>query len=449
MALSWLSIVRLGLVQTALGAIVVLSLSVMNRVMVVELQLAAVVPGFLVGVHHAVQISRPALGYRSDLGARRTPWIIGGMAVLALGSVLAAAAVMLMVDNRWLGLASALVAYLLIGIGVGAAGTTLLAMLASRVAPTRRAAAASIVWLMMIAGFIVTTGTTAPFLDPFSPLRLLQVTSVVSVCALIVAVVAILGVEGPRSQATTEHDDVAKPSMREVFGELWADPKARAFTVFVFLSMFAYGMQDLILEPFAGSVFGFSPGESTRLSNLQYRGVFWGMIAAGVLAGRFQNRTGSLRQWTTMGCVASGLALAGLALAGTNIHWPLRANVFALGLGNGAFAVAAIGWMMTLAGSGKSSREGSRMGLWGAAQAIGTALGGFLGAAMVDVVRLGFTAADATSYSTVFALEGLLFAVAALLAARMEATPALERNRVSTGSPRALTSPLATKGVQS
>lgn len=449
MTLSWLSIVRLGLVQTALGAIVVLCLSVMNRVMVVELQLAAVVPGFLVGVHHAVQMSRPALGYRSDLGARRTPWIIGGMAILALGSVLAAGSVMLTVESRWLGLTSALLAYLLIGVGVGAAGTTLLAMLASRVAPTRRAAAASIVWLMMIAGFIVTTGTTASFLDPFSPLRLLQVTSVVAISALVLAVVAILGVEGSRSEVNPEHDGVGKPSMREVFGELWRDPKARAFTVFVFLSMFAYGMQDLILEPFAGSVFGFSPGESTRLSNLQYRGVFWGMVAAGVFAGRFGNRTGSLRQWTTMGCIASGLALAGLAFSGSDIHWPLRSNVFLLGLGNGAFAVAAIGWMMTLAGDGRSSREGSRMGLWGAAQAVGTALGGFLGAAMVDVVRLSFNAPDATSYSTVFALEGLLFAVAALLASRMGATPALERNRVSTGSPRALTSSLATKGVQS
>ncbi|MEM8699780.1 MAG: MFS transporter, partial [Pseudomonadota bacterium] len=43
--LSWLGIVRLGLVQTALGAIVVLTTSTINRIMVVELGLAAMIPG--------------------------------------------------------------------------------------------------------------------------------------------------------------------------------------------------------------------------------------------------------------------------------------------------------------------------------------------------------------------------------------------------------------------
>ena len=37
--LSWLGIARLGLIQTALGAIIVLTTSTLNRVMVVELSL--------------------------------------------------------------------------------------------------------------------------------------------------------------------------------------------------------------------------------------------------------------------------------------------------------------------------------------------------------------------------------------------------------------------------
>ena len=43
--LGWFGIVRLGLVQAALGAIVVLTTSTLNRVMVVELALPAAVPG--------------------------------------------------------------------------------------------------------------------------------------------------------------------------------------------------------------------------------------------------------------------------------------------------------------------------------------------------------------------------------------------------------------------
>ena len=45
MTLSWLSIIRLGLVQMCLGAVVVLMTSTLNRLMVVELSLAATIPG--------------------------------------------------------------------------------------------------------------------------------------------------------------------------------------------------------------------------------------------------------------------------------------------------------------------------------------------------------------------------------------------------------------------
>ncbi|NNM00655.1 MAG: MFS transporter, partial [Gammaproteobacteria bacterium] len=90
--LGWLGIFRLGLVQASLGAIVVLTTSTLNRVMVVELAMAAMIPGLLVGLHYAVQISRPRMGYGSDVGGRRAPWIIGGMATLAGGAIVAALA---------------------------------------------------------------------------------------------------------------------------------------------------------------------------------------------------------------------------------------------------------------------------------------------------------------------------------------------------------------------
>ena len=79
--LSWLAIVRLGLVQSALGAIVVLTTSTLNRVMVVELAMPAMLPGILVGWHYAIQLLRPRWGFGSDRSGRRTPWIIAGMAV--------------------------------------------------------------------------------------------------------------------------------------------------------------------------------------------------------------------------------------------------------------------------------------------------------------------------------------------------------------------------------
>jgi BCD family chlorophyll transporter-like MFS transporter len=140
-----------------------------------------------------------------------------------------------------------------------------------------------------------------------------------------------------------------------------------------------------------------------------------------------------LRTWTITGCVGSAVALAGLSLASaTGPGWPLAANVMALGFFNGMFAVAAIGSMMGLAGEGEGRQEGLRMGLWGAAQAIAFASGGFLGAAGVDALR-ALLADTPTAFLVVFALEGLLFLAAATLAARLD--PAAAQPRASTAFP--------------
>ncbi|MEM8573858.1 MAG: BCD family MFS transporter [Pseudomonadota bacterium] len=419
--LSWLGIIRLGLVQTALGAIVVLTTSTMNRVMVVELALPAMLPGALVTLHYAIQILRPRFGYGSDQGGRRTPWIIGGMAVLAGGAVAAALATAWMATDTQAGIAFAVFAFVLIGVGVGACGTSLLALMATHVAPERRSAAAMIMWMMMIAGIVLTATSAGHYLDPFTSARLVWVTASVAGTALLITFIAILGVERAPPSAQPVEAAAAKPPFLKALGEVWADPLARGFTVFVFLSMLAYSAQDLILEPFAGSVFGLSPGESTKLAGVQHSGVFLGMLIAGILGsgkvfGRAQR---SLRVWIVGGCLASAAALAALATGAFMAQtFPLRLAVFALGVGNGIFAVAAIGSMMTLASEGRNKREGTRIGLWGAAQAFAFGLGGFLGTVGVDVSR-ALLGSPTVAYAIVFAIEGVLFVVAAVLAARL------------------------------
>ncbi len=254
--LGWFSIFRLALVQTALGAIVVLTTSTMNRVMVVELMLPAMLPGALVTLHHALQILRPRWGHGSDVGGHRTPWIIGGMAVLAIGGTGAAAAIAVMAHNTQLGIMLAVLAFALVGIGVGATGTSLLALLATSVAPERRAPAATMVWMMMIAGFIVTTILAGSFLDPFTPMRLIAVTASVSAIAFVVATAAIWGVEKRAPQLERDAQKASKPDFKISLRQVWSESQARRFTIFIFISMLAYSMQDLILEPYAGVVFG-------------------------------------------------------------------------------------------------------------------------------------------------------------------------------------------------
>ncbi len=423
----WLQIVRLGIVQACLGAVVVMTTSTLNRVMVVELALPALLPGLLVAMHYLVQVVRPRIGFGSDIGRRRAPWIIGGMLVLAVGGALAAVATAWMGEERGAGIALAVVAFMLIGVGVSASGTSLLALLARRVEAKRRASAATIVWLMMIVGFAVTAGCAGKLLDPYSPSRLVLVSVSVSLIAIVLTLVATWRLEGEiarKSAARSEPE--AKPAFREALAEVWREPVARRFTIFVFISMLAYSAQDLILEPFAGSVFGFTPGQSTGLSGVQHGGVLVGMLAA-AFAGR-DARFGSLRAWQIGGCLVSALMLLGLVAAGlVGTAWPFKANVFALGVANGAFSIAAIASMMRLAAEGRGSREGTRMGLWGAAQAVAFGMGGLVGTAASDLARW-LIGTPSLAYAAVFALEALLFVAAAALAARLGREAVLSRS---------------------
>jgi MFS transporter, BCD family, chlorophyll transporter len=416
--LSWLGIIRLGLVQTALGSVTVLTMATLNRVMVVELALPAILPGFLVGLHYAMQVLRPRLGYGSDIGGRRTPWIIGGMALHATGGALAAVATAWMATHLFFGIALAVVAFVMIGAGVSAAGTSLLVLLAKRTEPSRRSTAASIAYIMMVTGFIATSAAAGQALDPFSGTRLVAVSCTISVIAVLFTLVGVWNVEGPGANgvARTGQAPPQKTTFRAELLEILREPQARRFAIFIFISMLAYSSQDLILEPFAGAVFAMTPGQTTKLAGFQHAGALIGMTLVPVLNWLIPAWRLRTTPWIVGGSVASALALLNIAAAAiVGPGFPLRASFMLLGITNGVFAIAAIGAMMNLVGAGQRNREGTRMGVWGAAQAVSFGTGGFLGTLASDATQ-HLLPSLSHSYALVFAAEAGMFLIAAALA---------------------------------
>lgn len=409
---SWIQILRLGLVQLAIGAVVVLTTSTLNRLMVVELAVPAALPGLLVALHYMVQMTRPNWGFRSDTKGQRTRYILGGMAALALGAFAAALGLVVMETHFVPGLILSILAYTLIGAGVGAGGTSLLALLAAGTDPRRRPAAAMYTWLLMILGIAATAGIVGSLIDPYTPARMLKIVGAVTSLAMLVTALAVWGIEA-RMTVQPAPEEGHEPFLRAL-REVWGDPRARGFTIFVFLSMVAYFLQELILEPYAGLVFGYTPGQSTGLSGSQHGGVFAGMLTVGIVASGL--KIGSLRTWVIAGCLGSALALVAVAGFGLT-HGALVPAVVAMGYFNGMFSVAAIASMMQLAGEGRGGREGTRMGLWGAAQAIAAGFGGLMGAALADLFRLVLPAPQA--FGLVFLGEAALFLLAAVIAAQV------------------------------
>jgi len=412
MTLSWFSIFRLGLVQMCLGAVVVLMTSTLNRLMVVELSMAATIPGFLVGLHYIIQLSRPKWGLASDVDNNRTKWIILGMLILALGANIATFSLSIFASSYTLALSLSIIAYALIGIGVGASGTSLLALMAKHTIERRRPAAAMITWLMMIFGIAMTAGVVGQLIAPYSHERLTNVVLGLTMITVCVTYLATWRIEhGLECIQTTQRSTI---SLLDELKDVWTHEETRKFTIFVFLSMTAYFMQELILEPYAGLVFAYTPSQTTSLSGLQNAGVFCGMLSVGILASGL--KIGTMRAWVQLGCIGSAFMLAAIMTLGqVALTIPLEFAVAGLGVFNGMFAVAAIGSMMTLAGDGKKEREGTRMGLWGAAQAIAAGFGGLLGTLLVDTLRVsGLSIANA--YGAVFTFEAVLFVWAAMIA---------------------------------
>lgn len=416
----WLDVARLGLVQACMGAVVVVTTSTLNRIMVVELALPALLPGILVALHYLVQMVRPRMGFGADQGRRCTSWMLGGVIVLALGGALASVATVLMQTAFGLGLTLSVLAFSMIGLGVSACGTSLLVLMAKRVPDSRRAPAATLVWMMMIFGFAMTAITVGKLIDPYTPEQLIRVTVGLAVLVVVVAALSLWGLEGKVTEGTDAapaHAASGERSARQfkaTLVQVWREPQARTFTIFVFLSMLAYSAQDLILEPFAGDVFGMTPGQTTQLAGFQHGAVLAGMLWVALVGWeRVKGRLGSVHSWMVWGCVLSAFAMVGLAMAGVQWHsWPLKLNIVVLGVANGAFSIAAIATMMRLSTQGAHGNEGTRMGLWGAAQAIAFGLGGLLGTAASDMAHW-LMASSGLAYSSVFGFEAVMFALSA------------------------------------
>ncbi len=415
----WRDVARLGLAQIAIGAVAAVMTSTLNRVMIVELALPATVPSVLVALHFVIQMSRARFGFDSDRSGHRAPWILGGVATFAVGGFLAALGVALAATRTLPGLGVAFLGYALIGIGMSAAGTALLAHVAEEMPPQKLGGAAAMLWIMMILGIAVTAGVSGQLLDPFSFRRLLSVIGAVCAIAVVLAAIAAWGSWHIRRAPAGTGAAVSNAGFGAVLRDALADRATRRFALFVFAAMLAYSAQDLILEPFAGRVFGMTPGESTKLGGTQHGGVMLGMLGAALLSARF----GSLRHWAVGGCLASALTLVALAQSPA-LGGPaaLSAIIFALGVANGVFAVGAIGAMMAMTAADGTRGTGIRLGVYGAAQAIAYAAGSLGGGVASDLTIAWFGDAS-RGYTVVFAAEAILFVVAAAMA--MASTPSV------------------------
>ena len=169
--------------------------------------------------------------------------------------------------------------------GVGASGTSLLALLATHTAKRRRAAAATITWLMMIFGIAVTATIVGKLLDPYSVQRMIKIVFGLTMLTILLTGVVTLNIE----RGLERVKENANKSQSFILGLkiIWANGQTKRFTIFVFLSMTAYFMQELILEPYSGLVFSFTWSINVTFWNAK-RWCISGMLAVGIACTGFK-----------------------------------------------------------------------------------------------------------------------------------------------------------------
>ena len=429
-------LLRLSLFQVSVGMTTVLLNGTLNRVIIVELGVPAWLVSLMIALPLLFAPFRALIGYRSDhhrsvLGWKRVPYIwfgtmlqFGGLAIMPFALLL-----MSRPDVAALGTAAAMVSFLMTGAGLHTAQTAGLALATDLAPEADRPRAVALLYVMLLAGMVVTAFTIGDLLRNFTPTRMIQVIQGVGMATAVLNLVALWKQE-PRRRVTRVEMEAPRPPFRAVWRAFVADPVAARLLVAVFLGAAAFSMQDILLEPYGGEILGMSVGGTTELTGLWALGNLIGFT----YAARALDDGANPYRLAGLGGVAGVFAFA-LVLFAAPLTAPglLYIGACAIGLGAGLFLVGTLTAAMSLSRGGQS---GIALGAWGAVQATGAGLAIALGGVARDVIagaavkgELGATLSyRATGYGAVYAFEILLllFTLAILgpLAGRKSSTSA-------------------------
>lgn len=416
---------RLAAVPLSLALISMMAGSVINRVMVVELGLPVTLAGLFIAVPLLIAPVRVWLGYRSDAhpirGLRREPYIIAGSLLAGWGAAVSVALVLRTDALLSLGAVFTLVALIVYGIGKNLAHNTFHALLADKFeSGAQRSRAATLYEVVTMIGLIVGAGVVGVTLRPYSPERLTIVISVIGGMAFILAIFAATRQE-PRDVAERGSAEAKSMPFKQVVQDVvLSNPHVRLFFIVVMITLLGTQIQDVLLEPYGGVVFGMDVGATAQLTAFWGLGTLIAMLASGLY---LIKKFGAIRIYRIgLGAVAvMFLAIVGAGFTGNpNL---LRLLTVFLGLGTGMTAASLLVTMIEFT---TEARAGLLVGVWGVAHQLGRAMAGLIGGVVVDGVTAVTNGNALAAYGTAFVLEAVLLSVAIGLITRVDITAARE-----------------------
>ncbi|MBU9696527.1 PucC family protein [Rhodobacteraceae bacterium HSP-20] len=443
-------LLRLSLFQVSVGMAQVLLLGTLNRVMIVELSVPAMIVAAMIAIPVLVAPFRALLGHRSDthrsaLGWKRVPylwfgslWQMGGLAVMPF-------ALLVLSGDRtfevpYAGEILAAVAFLMTGLGMHMTQTAGLALASDRATDETRPRVVALLYVANLLGMGISALTIGWLLQNFDPLTLVKVVQGCGLATLVLNLIALWKQERFRPMTKAEREE-PRPRFADAWADLMAGGTAGRLLVVVVLGTLGFAMQDVLLEPYGGEILGLSVSQTTFLTALSALGALTGFI----LSARWLARGTDPFRLAARGILA-GIAAFSAVIFAAPLHSTALffAGAGLIGFGAGLFAIATLTVAMTMSVGGLAG-AGIALGAWGAAQATAQGLAILLGGTLRDVVGhlassgvLGAGLSDPSmGYSFVYHLEiGLLFATLAALGPLVRLRPLPDLNDQTSGDAR-------------
>jgi BCD family chlorophyll transporter-like MFS transporter len=417
-------LLRLSLFQVSVGMALVLLVGTLNRVMIVELGVPASLVAIMIALPLVFAPFRALIGFRSDthrcaLGWRRVPFIwrgtllqFGGFAIMPFALLVLAGKGESAFLPIWVGQLSAGLAFLLVGAGVHTVQTAGLALATDLTPPESHPKVVGLMYVMLLAGMMVSALVFGAALVDFTPGRLVQVIQGAALLTMVLNGVAMWKQE-TRRPSRGAAPVAPDPSFRESWLKFCEGEDTIRRLIIVGLGTMAFAMADVLLEPFGGHVLNLSVSATTKLTALFAVGGLLGFGYASRIIGRGADPYVVARNGALVGLPAFVLVMTAAPLQMPALF--LVGN-FLIGVGGALF------WHGTLTSTmnrAPRAQAGLALGAWGAVQATAAGVGmGLSGTIrdLVDAVRAaaapGSVAPDAAGgYMTVYAIEIALLVV--------------------------------------
>ncbi len=406
--LSFVNNIRLGVLHASLAITFVAINSVLNRIMINDMNIPATVVALMVISPYLLSPVQIWIGQYSDthpiLGYRRTPYIALGITLSMVGMMLTPHAALLMNRDFGPGFALGLVVFFIWGMGYNLSVVSYLSLASDLFEEQQRSRVIALMWVMMFIGIISSARLLGSSLEPYSDAQLIRSFCTAGMIGMGLIVLGLVGLE-PRYQTVRLKK---RYSQRVAIQAVITNPQARRFFLYLILLLAAILGQDLLLEPFGARAFGLNIEQSTMLTAIWGSATLFSLLLYGLALSRWMSKkTGAM-----LGATLAALGMLLIAVSGMlQMPFIFFPGIVMLGLGTGIATTTNLALMLDMT---TPERAGLFIGAWGVADALARGTGYLLGGVGRDVITL-VSSNPLGGYISVYLIDALILCCSLLL----------------------------------